>query len=105
MRRRVTRQCILMAQTSVVPLAEFEADIRMHDRVTETRENRAIVVNDVAIVQSDDGCLAAGQDVAISHPALAALAIGTHLKAVFVQCPVKALHARAIMPEHPNVAG
>src|SRR5512133_4147641 len=95
----------LMAQTSVVSLAEFEADIRMHDRVTKPRENCAIVVNNVAIVQSDDRCLAAGQDIAISHPALAALPVGTHLKAVFVERPVKALHARAVVPEHPNVAG
>ena len=95
----------LVAQTSVVAFAEFKADVGMHNRVTQSRQDLPVVIHDVAIVQSDDVGLAAGEYVSISHPALAALAIRSDLQAVFFQRAIEALHARPVVPEHADFPG
>src|SRR5437588_1847751 len=94
----------LMAQACVIALAEFKTNVRMNDRIAESRENLAAVIHDVAIVQSNHGSFAAGQHVTIRHPALPAFAIGPDLQAVVFERLVETLHARSVVPKDAHIS-
>src|SRR5437588_4726436 len=89
----------LTAQACVIALAEFKANVRMNDRIAESRENLAAVIHDAAIVQSNHGSFSAGQHVTIRHPALPAFAIGPDLQAVVFERLAATLHARSAVPK------
>src|SRR5690349_14440941 len=74
----------------------------MYDGVTEPCQDGAVIVHNIAIVQSNYGRLAAGEHVSVGHPALAAFAVRPDLQTIFFQRAVEALHTRAIMPQPPS---
>ena len=61
--------------TAVVALAEFVAQVRVSDRVTQPSQIFTVVAQHVTIVQRNDGALLASQHVAERGPAPSSFAL------------------------------
>jgi hypothetical protein len=77
----------------------------MGHRVTQARQQFAIVAEDVAIVHRDHARLVAGQHVAEANPHVAAFAARAGAELGVVQLLEQLLHARAIVPQQHRALG